>query len=132
MAVNSLAGASFTVGVGPSTATDVTAQITDGSITAAPTVERVRTLGPNVAFVGTDLEHTADLNFLYDESAGFYDALELATTTNNDLSVLIVGGDGHWTGTMYVTSLSVSFAADGLSSCSASFIGSLTFAGTGS
>jgi hypothetical protein len=128
MAVLSLAGASFTVGVGPSTATDVTAQITDGTITADSTVERVRTLGPNIAFVGTDLAHSADLNFLYDEESGFYSALDTATTTNDALTVTITGGGGEWTGTMYVSTLSVSFAADGLASCSASFTGELVFA----
>jgi len=127
MAVISLAGASFTVAMGPLTAADVTAQITDGTITTTPTVERVRTLGPNIAFVGTDLEHAADLNFLYDEATGFYSVLDAATIDNTALVVTIVGGSGTWEGTMHVASLSVSYAADGLSSCSASFTGSLTF-----
>jgi hypothetical protein len=127
MAVNSLAGALFTFGVG-AVPTMYTTQITDGTITATPTVERVRTLGPDAAYVGTDLQHTADVNFLYDESTGFYAALDTATLTNEALAVTITGGVGTWSGTLYVTALSVSYAADGLATCSASFDGTLTFA----
>jgi hypothetical protein len=128
MAVISVPGYTFTVSVG---AGDVTAQITDGSITTTPTVERVRTLGPNVAFVGTDVEYAADLNFLYDDDAGFYMTLADAATANTALTASITGGGGTWTGTLYLGTLSVSYAADGLSSCSASFVGDLVFAATG-
>lgn len=127
MPVSSLAGASFTVSVGGQ---DRSAQITDGSIATSPTLERVRTLGPNVAYVSTDIESTSDVSFLYDEFSGFYKALDDAAQANTGLTCTIVGGSGTWTGTMYVSALSVDYAADGLSTCSASFQGSLTFQAT--
>lgn len=125
MSVNSLAGALFTVKVGT---TDYSAQITDGTVGTTPTVDRVRTLGPNAAYVETDIEHNADVNFLYDEYTGFYKALDDAAVAGTGLSCEITGGGGKWTGTLYVSNLSVSYAADGLSTCSASFMGDLTFA----
>lgn len=125
MSVVSVTGASFTVKVG---ATAYTAQITDGTVVQTPTISRIKTLG-DVAYPQTDKESSASLNFLYDEETGLYGALNTASLTGAGLSIEIVGGDAKWTGTMYVNGdLSVSYAADGVATCSCSLIGSLTLA----
>ena len=92
MPVSTLAGALFTVSVD---STDYSAQITDGSISTAPQVERIRTLGPNVAYTQTDIESTADINFLYDEFTGFYGALDEAAQDGSGLACVIVGEIGR-------------------------------------
>lgn len=125
MAVTTVTGASFTVTIG---ATAYTSQITDGTIVQTPTISRIKTLG-DVAYPQTDKESSASLNFLLDDETGLYGALNTASLTGASLSVSIVGGDIKWTGTMYVNGdLSVSYAADGVATCSASFVGALTVA----
>lgn len=122
--INALAGSDFTVKLG---VTDYSAKITDGSITRTPNVLSTSTLRGK-ARAQTDLNHTVSLNLLYDEDAGLYAALWDASETGADVAIIIIGGDGQWTGTgVKVTSLSASFAAEAHSTCSASFEGDFTF-----
>ena len=125
MSVTTVTGASFTVKFG---STSYTSQITDGTVVQTPTISRVKTLG-DVAFPQTDHESSATLNFLYDEETGLLGALNTAAAAGTGLSAEIVGGDAKWTGTLYVNGdLSTGYSADGVATCSASFVGTLTFA----
>ena len=125
MAVTTITGASFTVKIG---STSYSSQVTDGTVVHTPTISRIKTLG-DIAYPQTDNEWSASLNFLYDEETGLLGALNTAAAAGTGLSVEIVGGDAKWTGTMYVNGdLSTSYSADGVATCSASFVGSLTFA----
>lgn len=125
MAVVSVAGAAFTVSIG---ATDYSDQVTTGTITTTPTIIRTKTL-TDVAFDQTDLNSTVSLDFLYDEAAGVYDALQTAIAAASSVALVVASATGTWTGTaMYVDSCDVSFDAAGIATCSAGFTGNITFA----
>jgi len=125
MAAISVAGAAFTVEVG---ATQYEDQITSGTITTTPTILRTKTLS-DVAFDQTDLNSTMSLEFLYDEATGLYDALQTAIAAALPVAVTVESAVGVWTGAdMYIESAEVTFAADGIAMCSASFTGTVTFA----
>jgi hypothetical protein len=123
MAAIAITGKAFTVKVG---ATMYGAQITTGSINKASTSETIQTL-TDVATISTGTEITASCDFLYDGASGFYAALWDAVG-GAALAIEIVGGTGEWTGNMVVTSLSDEFPADGASTCTAEFSGTLAFA----
>jgi hypothetical protein len=125
MAAISVAGAAFTVKVGVTQYED---QITSGTITTTPTILRTKTLS-DVAFDQTDLNSTMSLEFLYDEATGLYDALQTAIAGALPVAVTVESAVGVWTGAgMYIESAEVTFAADGIAMCSASFTGTVTFA----
>ena len=125
MSVTVVTGASFTVKFG---STSYTSQITDGTVVQTPTISRVKTLG-DVAFPQTDHESSATLSFLLDDETGLYGALNTASGAGTGLTAEIIGGDIKWTGTLYVNGdLSVSYAADGIATATASFVGTLTVA----
>lgn len=118
-----ISGKQFTVTVG---AVDYSAQITTGSINKTADVETIETLSDRIN-EPRNVQETASCDFLYDGATGFYKALWDAIG-GSAVSVTIVGDDGEWTGSMLVTSLSDEFPADGTSTCSAEFTGSLAFA----
>jgi hypothetical protein len=125
MAVVSVAGAAFTVEVG---ATQYEEQITTGTITTTPTIVRTKTLS-DVAFNQTDLNSTISLDFLYDENAGMYDALQVAIATPAAVAVTVESATGVWTGAaMYIDSADVTFDAAGIATCTVSMQGTVTFA----
>ena len=70
----SVAGAAFTVDIG---GTQYECQITSGTIETNPTILRTKTLSC-VAYDQVDLISSVSLDFLYDESAGMYEALQTA------------------------------------------------------
>lgn len=118
-----ISGKQFTVTVG---AVDYSAQITTGSINKNADVETIETLSDQIN-EPRNVTKTASCDFLYDGATGFYKALWDAIG-GSAVSVLIVGDDGEWSGSMLVTSLSDEFPADGVSTCTAEFAGSLDFA----
>lgn len=125
MAVVSVAGAAFTVEVGAVAYTD---QVTTGTVTTTPTIVRTPTLG-DVSFVQTDLNSTISIDFLYDENAGLYDALQTAIAAGNDVAVDVASATGAWTGaSMMIESAEMNVDAAGVATCSVSFTGSVTFA----
>jgi hypothetical protein len=83
-----VAGAAFTVEVG---AAQYEEQITTGTITTTPTIIRTKTLS-DVAFNQTDLNSTISLDFLYDENAGIYDALQVAIATPAAVTMFVAPG----------------------------------------
>ena len=127
MAAVSVAGAAFTVEVGtPAVAYED--QITSGTVTTTPTIVRTKTLS-SVAFDQTDLNSTMSLEFLYDENTGLFDALQTAIAAGTSVAVVVSSAAGSWTGAaMYIESAEVTFAADGIATCSTSFTGSVVFA----
>lgn len=120
----SITGSQFTVSYN---ATLVTAQVTEGTITATPTIIRTKTLS-DTDFSLTDLVHEVEVSFLYDEEDGFHGAVNTAAIAGTGVAVIISGADAKWTGTMYCTGLEMTFAADGVAMSSGTFIGSLTLA----
>ena len=125
MAVVSVAGAAFTVQVG---ATQYEDQITTGTITTTPTVIRTKTLS-DVAFNQTDLNSTISLDFLYDENAGMYDALQTSIAAGTSIGMVVESATGVWTGTaMWIDSCDVTFGAAGIATCTVSAQGTVTFA----
>ena len=125
MAAVSVAGAAFTVQIG---AVQYEDQITSGTITTTPTILRTKTLS-DVAFDQTDLNSTMSLEFLYDEASGMYDALQTAIAGAASVAVTVASAVGTWTGAaMYIESAEVTFAADGIATCSTSLTGSVVFA----
>lgn len=118
-----ITGKEFTVTVG---ATDYSAQITTGSINKSADSETIQTLDDSVP-VTKGAVMTASCDFLYDGAAGFYEAMWDAVG-GAAVNITIVGDTGEWTGSMLVTSVSDEFPADGASTCTAEFTGSLTFA----
>lgn len=125
MAAVSVAGAAFTVSIG---AVQYEDQITSGTITTTPTIVRTKTLS-DVAFDQTDLNSAMSLEFLYDEATGIYDALQTAIAAALPVAVVVESAVGVWTGSaMYIESAEVTFAADGIATCSTSFTGTVTFA----
>jgi hypothetical protein len=123
----SVAGAAFTVEVG-TPAVAYSDQITSGTVTTTPTIVRTKTLS-SVAFDQTDLNSTMSLEFLYDEAAGLFDALQTAIAAATPVAVVVSSAVGSWTGaSMSIESAEVTFAADGIATCSTSFTGSVVFA----
>jgi hypothetical protein len=127
MAAVSVAGAAFTVEVGtPAVAYED--QVTSGTVTTTPTIVRTKTLS-SVAFDQTDLNSTMALEFLYDENSGLFEALQTAIAAATPVAVVVSSTTGSWTGAaMYIESAEVTFAADGIATCSTSFTGSVVFA----
>lgn len=124
MAAVSVAGAAFTVSIG---AVQYEDQITSGTITTSPTIVRTKTLS-DVAFDQTDLNSAVSLEFLYDENTGIYEALQTAIAAAVPVAVVVESAVGVWTGTgMHIESAEVTFAADGIATCSTSFTGSVVF-----
>jgi hypothetical protein len=127
MAAVSVAGAAFVVEIG-TPAVQYEDQITSGTITTSPTIVRTKTLS-DVAFDQTDLNSTMSLEFLYDEASGIYDALQTAIAAATPVAVVVSSTVGSWTGAaMYIESAEITFAADGIATCSTSFTGSVVFA----
>ena len=124
MAAVSVAGAAFTVSIG---AVQYEDQITSGTITTSPTIVRTKTLS-DVAFDQTDLNSAVSLEFLYDENTGIYEALQTAIAAALPVALVVESAVGVWTGAdMYIESAEVTFAADGIATCSTSFTGSVVF-----
>jgi phosphate-selective porin len=120
-----ITGAQFTVSVG---ATAYSAQVTSGTITTTPTVTRTKTLS-GVAFDQTDLNSTISIEYLYDDNAGLYDALQTAITAGTALAVSVHGATGVWTGTaMWPDSADVKFDAAGIAMATVNLQGEMTFA----
>jgi hypothetical protein len=127
MAAISVAGAAFTVEVG-TPAVQYSDQITSGTVTTSPTIVRTKTLS-GVAFDQTDLNSTMSFEFLYDENTGLFDALQTAISAATPVAVVVSSAAGSWTGaSMSIESAEVTFAADGIATCSTSFTGSVVFA----
>jgi hypothetical protein len=125
MAVVSVAGAAFTVKVGGISYED---QVTTGTITTTPTIIRTKTLS-DVAFNQTDLNSTISLDFLYDENAGMYDAIQTAIAVPTYMAMTVESATGVWTGNeMWVDSCDVTFDAAGIATCTVSAQGTVTFA----
>ena len=124
MAAVSVAGAAFTVSIG---AVQYEDQITSGTITTSPTIVRTKTLS-DVAFDQTDLNSAVSLEFLYDENTGIYEALQTAIAAAVPVAVVVESAVGVWTGTgMHIESAEVTFAADGIATCSTSLTGTVVF-----
>jgi hypothetical protein len=127
MAAVSVAGAAFIVEIG-TPAVQYEDQVTSGTVTTTPTIVRTKTLS-SVAFDQTDLNSTMALEFLYDENTGLFDALQTAIAAADPVAVVVTSAAGSWTGAaMYIESAEVTFAADGIATCSTSFTGSVVFA----
>jgi hypothetical protein len=127
MAAVSVAGAAFVVEIG-TPAVQYEDQITSGTVTTTPTIVRTKTLS-SVAFDQTDLNSTMSLEFLYDENTGLFDALQVAIAAATPVAVVVSSAAGSWTGaSMSIESAEVTFAADGIATCSTSFTGSVVFA----
>lgn len=119
-----LTGKSFTV---TAETVDYSGQTTGGNIERSADSETIQTLSGSET-ISQGVEDTASIEFLYDGSAGFYAAMWAAAGAGTPVTVVIVGGDGQWTGDLVVTSLSDEFPADGASACTAEFTGALAFA----
>lgn len=124
MPVVSVAGSACTFKIG---ATAYSAQVTGGTVTVSPNIARTKTLS-DTAYPLVDLVHEASIEFLYDEETGLAGAINTAAIAGTGLSLEIVIGDSKFSGTMYVTDLSPSYSADGVTTSSASFIGTLALA----
>lgn len=122
----SVAGAAFVIEVG-TPAVQYEDQVTSGTVTTTPTIVRTKTLS-SVAFDQTDLNSTMSLEFLYDENTGLFEALQTAIAAATPVAVVVSSATGAWTGTsMSIESAEVTFAADGIATCSTSFTGSVVF-----
>jgi hypothetical protein len=122
----SVAGAAFVVEIG-TPAVQYEDQITSGTVTTTPTIVRTKTLS-SVAFDQTDLNSTMSLEFLYDENTGLFEALQTAIAAATPVAVVVSSAAGSWTGaSMSIESAEVTFAADGIATCSTSFTGSVVF-----
>lgn len=124
MAVVSIAGSEFSFTYNSTT---YTSQVTSGTITATPTIERSKTLD-DTAFTLTDLAHTVSCEFLYDEEDGFFGAVNTAAIAGSGVAVDISSTDAKFTGTLYCEGLTLNFAAGGVATASGSFTGTLTLA----
>lgn len=122
----SVAGAAFVIEVG-TPAVQYEDQVTSGTVTTTPTIVRTKTLS-SVAFDQTDLNSTMSLEFLYDENTGLFEALQTAIAAATPVAVVVSSATGAWTGaSMSIESAEVTFAADGIATCSTSFTGSVVF-----
>lgn len=121
MAVTSVTGSQITWKFG---ATAYTSQVTGGSLSSEINIERTKTLG-DAAYPKVDASSSADVSLLFDDEAAAYGALNTAAIAGTGTSVEWVIGDAKFTGTMFITSLSVDFSADGVTSAAVSMIGEL-------
>lgn len=120
----SVAGAAFTVDLG---ATSYECQITSGTIETNPTILRTKTLSC-VAYDQVDLISSVSLDFLYDENAGMYEALQTAIAAASSVAMTISSATGAWTSTaMFVNAANVAFPADGIATCTVGLEGEITF-----
>ena len=103
------------------------AQVTGGDVIHDTPVTRIKTL-TDVAYDNTDESWAANVSFLYDQEDGFYGALTTAQTSGTAGTVALVGGDAKWTGSMYVSSATMTYAADGIATVTANLQGTLTLA----
>ena len=124
MAVVSVAGSACNFKIG---ATSYSAQVTAGTVTVTPNIARTKTLS-DTAYPLVDLTHEASIEFLYDEETGLTGAINTAAIAGTGLTLEIVIGDSKFSGTMYVTDMSASYSADGLTTSSATFLGTLALA----
>jgi hypothetical protein len=124
MPATAISGASFTFTIN---STAYSGQVTGGTITRETAITRIKTLTDS-AVKNTDDNWMMDAAFLYDEETGLYGALNTAQGTGAAVTVAIVGGDAKWTGSMNVSSAAVTYAADGVATVAASFMGTLTLA----
>jgi hypothetical protein len=127
-------GFKFTIKAGPTTATDVTAQITDLGIDVSSNASTIYTMGgstgtaANKARVASQVDEAQTLGFIYDGTA-FYKTLYDAIKAGTDLTIEIDGGGGKWTGHGLLSGLGVQSAAtDDAATCTASFVSDLDFA----
>lgn len=121
----SVAGAAINLSVD---AVQYESQITTGTITTTPTIVRTKTLD-SVAFDQTDLNSTMSVDFLYDENAGLYDALQTAIAAASNVAVIVASATGTWTGsTMSIDGLDLNYDATGIVTASLSLTGDVTFA----
>jgi hypothetical protein len=121
----SVAGAAINLSVD---AVQYESQITTGTITTTPTIVRTKTLD-SVAFDQTDLNSTMSVDFLYDENAGLYDALQTAIAAASSVAVIVASATGTWTGsTMSIDGLDLNYDATGVVTASLSLTGDVTFA----
>jgi len=121
----SVAGAAINLSVD---AVQYESQITTGTITTTPTIVRTKTLD-SVAFDQTDLNSTMSVDFLYDENAGLYDALQTAIAGASTVAVIVASATGTWTGsTMSIDGLDLNYDATGVVTASLSLTGDVTFA----
>ena len=117
-------GAVFTVDIGGTQYED---QITSGTINTTPVIVRTKTLS-SVAFDQVDLNSTMAVDFLYDEAAGIYGALQTAIAAGTAVAVTIESTSGTWTGTaMMIESADLTYPGDNVVTVSASFTGTVTF-----
>ena len=120
----SVAGAAFTVDIG---GTQYECQITAGTIETNPTILRTKTLSC-VAYDQVDLISSVSLDFLYDESAGMYEALQPAITAATSVAVTITSAVGSWVSTaMFINAANVAFPADGIATCTVGLEGEIVF-----
>ena len=122
-----LTGKQYTVSIG---AADYSGVITTGTIDRSGSSETIQTLAGKET-VSQGVEDTMSADFLYDGGAGFYAAAWAAAGSGATVAVVVVGGDGTWTGDMIITSVSDEFPADGASTCSVELAGELAFAAVG-
>ena len=121
----SVAGAAINLSVD---AVQYESQINTGTITTTPTIVRTKTLD-SVAFDQTDLNSTMSVDFLYDENAGLYDALQTAIAGASTVAVIVASATGTWTGsTMSIDGLDLNYDATGVVTASLSLTGDVTFA----
>jgi len=117
-------GAVFTVDIGGTQYED---QITSGTINTTPVIVRTKTLS-SVAFDQVDLNSTMAVDFLYDEAAGIYAALQTAIAAGTAVAVTIDSTSGTWTGTaMMIESADLTYPGNNVVTVSASFTGTVTF-----
>jgi hypothetical protein len=69
------------------------------------------------------------VDFLYDEAAGLYAALQTAITAGSTVAVIVASATGTWTGsTMSIDGLDLNYDATGVVTASLSLTGDVTFA----
>jgi hypothetical protein len=105
-------------------ATAYTSQVTGGSLSTEINIARTKVLD-GAAYPKVDASSSASVSLLFDDEAASYGALNTAAIAGTGTAVEWTIGDSKFTGTMYITSLSVDFAADGVTSASCSMIGEL-------
>lgn len=124
MPVVSVTGAQFTVKLATIA---YTSQITSGTIAFANTVNQVKTLNDKV-YYNADRESTLSLEYLFDDETAMYGAINTAAVAGTALAIEVIGGDTKFTGSLFVQSNDVTFAADGIATVSCSFMGTITVA----
>lgn len=124
MSVTTVVGSSCTFKIG---ATAYSAQVTGYDIQGDSDVAGVKTL-TDKAYPKTDDNDSLNLSYMYDDESGLAGALWTAYKAGTSVSLEAQLGDSKYTGTMYVQSCGASVAADGPTTGTAAFIGSLTLA----